>query len=189
MGKGIKTVLGIVVVLVVALLLSAWRLLRGGFSARAKPSAMETSLARHARSMMTPASAKAMKNPYSISPERLAEGREHWVDHCAQCHGLDGSGNAEIGMNLYPPAPEMRAAATQGLSDGELFHIITNGVRFTGMPAWGEHSPEETWHLVLFIRHLPALTPDELKQMQQMPKEEDEHREEHEGEHEHEHHH
>ena len=189
MGKGTKTVLGIVVVLVVALFLLAGSLLRGGFSARAKPSAMETSLARHARSMMTPASAKAMKNPYPMSPERLAEGREHWVDHCAQCHGLDGSGNAEIGQNLYPPAPDMRAASTQGLSDGELFYIITNGVRFTGMPSWGDHTPEETWNLVLFIRHLPGLTPDELKQMQQMLKEEDEHGEEHEAEHEHEHHH
>jgi mono/diheme cytochrome c family protein len=112
MGKGTKTILGIVVVLVVALLLLAWSFLRGGFSARAKPSAMETSLARHARSMMTPASAKAMKNPYPTSPERPAEGREHWADHCAQCHGLDGSGNAEIGRNLYPPAPDMRAAST-----------------------------------------------------------------------------
>jgi hypothetical protein len=59
-------------------------------------------------------------------------------------------------------------------------------VRFTGMPSWGDHTPEETWNLVLFIRHLPALTPDELKQMQQMPKE-DEHGEEHEAEHEHHH--
>ena len=189
MGKGTKTVLAIVVVLVLALLLLAWSFLRGGYSAQAKPSAMETFLARRARSMMTPASATAMKNPYAVSPERLAEGREHWADHCAQCHGLDGSGNAEIGRNLYPPAPDMRAAPTQELSDGELFYIITNGVRFTGMPAWGDHSAEETWNLVLFIRHLPALTPDELNQMQQMPKEKDEHGEEHEGGHEHEHHH
>lgn len=191
MGKGIKIAIGIAVVIALGVLLLGGSILRGGFSARAKPSAMETSLARHARSMMTPANAKAMKNPYPMSPERLAAGREHWVDHCAQCHGLDGSGNAEIGKNLYPPAPDMRAAATQGLSDGELFYIITNGVRFTGMPAWGEHhSPEETWNLVLFIRHLPAVTPDELKQMQQMPKEREED-EGHEGEHahEHEHHH
>ncbi len=185
MRLGVKLLLVIAAIIILGAALAAWSFLRGGFSARAKPSAMETSLAGHVRSMMIPASAKAMKNPYPMSPERLAQGREHWADHCAQCHGLDGSGNTEIGRNLYPPAPDMRAAATQGLSDGELFYIITNGVRFTGMPSWGDHNPEETWNLVLLIRHLPALAPDELKQMQQMPKEKDEHGEEHQGEHRH----
>ena len=189
MAKAMKVLLGILVVAVVIFLFVVWSMVRGGISARAKPSAMETFLARQARNMMIPANAKAMKNPYTMSPDRIREGREHWADHCAQCHGLDGSGNTEIGRNLYPPAPDMRAAPTQGLSDGELSYIITNGVRFTAMPSWGDHSAEETWNLVLFIRHLPTLTPDELKEMQQAPKQQGEHGEEHEGEPEHEHHH
>jgi len=61
----------------------------------------------------------------------------------------------------------MRGSSTQGLSDGELFYIIENGVRLTGMPAWGgAGKPEESWKLVQFIRHLPALTPDEAAQME-----------------------
>jgi hypothetical protein len=65
----------------------------------------------------------------------------------------------------------MRLSATQNLSDGELFYIIENGVRLTGMPGWstGTASGEEsTWHLVHFIRHLPRLTADELEGMEEL---------------------
>jgi hypothetical protein len=63
----------------------------------------------------------------------------------------------------------MREAQTQQRADGELFYIVSKGVRLTGMPAWeGEDSPEEIWDLVSFIRHLPQLTLEELKQMKEM---------------------
>lgn len=144
-------------------------LARHGFSAKEKPSRFEEFLARHARKIATPAEAKTLQNPQPLTPASLAAAREHWVDHCASCHALDGSGNAALGRNLYPPAPDMREAYVQNLSDGELYYIITNGVRFTGMPAWGgEHTPEETWQLVSFIRRLPTLSPEELKLMEEL---------------------
>jgi hypothetical protein len=75
----------------------------------------------------------------------------------------------------------MRTADTQSLSDGELFFIIEHGVRFTGMPAWGNDSPESEaagWQLVHFIRHLPKLTPEEIAEMESLnPKSPDEIRE------------
>jgi len=138
--------------------LGLW-MVQHGFSAREKPSRLEEFLARHARKIATPAGTKALKNPYPVTPESLRAAQGHWVNHCAPCHGLDGRGNTPLGQNMYPKAPDMRDAATQGLSDGELYYIISNGVRFTGMPAWGsEHSPEETWQLVSFIRRLPHPT-------------------------------
>ena len=141
---------------------------RHGFSAREKPSRLEEFLARHARKIATPAGARELKNPFPITAESEAAARAHWADHCASCHALDGSGNTVIGRNLYPPAPDMKDTQTQELTDGELFYIISNGVRFTGMPAWGgEDSPEEIWQLVSFIRRLPTLTPEELKEMEQ----------------------
>ena len=144
---------------------------RHGFSAREKPTWVEEYFARHARKIATPSGARALKNPYPLTPERLISARAHWVDHCATCHALDGSGNTALGKNMYPPAPDMRDATTQSLTDGELFYIISNGVRFTGMPAWGgEHSPEDTWELVSFIRRLLALTPEELKQLEELAK-------------------
>jgi mono/diheme cytochrome c family protein len=145
--------------------ISIWR---HGFSARENPSRVEAFLARHARRIATPAGAKGLKNPYQGTPESLAEAREHFVEHCATCHGLDGRGDTPIGRNLYPKAPNMTDAETQRLTDGELFYIISNGVRFTGMPAWGsEDSPQSIWELVAFIRRLPQLTPEELRLMQE----------------------
>ncbi len=142
---------------------------RYGFSAREKPSRFEQFLARHARKIATPAGAKELKNPHAVTPESMAAARAHWVDHCATCHALNGNGNSVLGRNLYPPAADMRQAYVQDLTDGELYYIISNGVRFTGMPAWGgEHSPEETWQLVSFLRRLPMLSPEELKEMEEL---------------------
>ena len=96
----------------------------------------------------------------------LAEGQEHFGAHCAFCHGRDGRGDTRIGRNLYPKPPDLRAPGTQSLSDGELFYIIQNGVRFTGMPAFAEsHSDTDSWELVRFLRQLPELTPAELAEM------------------------
>lgn len=146
----------------------AYALFTHGFSAREKPSLVETYFARHARRIATPAGARELKNPVPATPESMAEAQEHWVAHCSSCHGIDGRGDTTIGRNLYPKAPDMRDAETQRLSDGELYYIISNGVRFTGMPAWGdEDSPESIWALVAFIRRLPHLTPEEIQSMQQ----------------------
>jgi mono/diheme cytochrome c family protein len=92
---------------------------------------------------------------------------EHFADHCATCHANDGSGKTEIGQNLYPKAPDMRQPETQNLTDGQLYYIIHNGIRLTGMPAWGAPGgDDDSWKLVLFIRHLPRMNPEEIKEME-----------------------
>jgi mono/diheme cytochrome c family protein len=139
-----------------------------GFSAKAEPSALEVAMARYARHLAIPYARRNAANPIPAGPEVLAEGLRHFADHCATCHANDGSGDTTIGKNVYPKAPDLRKAETQSLSDGELFFIIHNGIRFTGMPAWGKGEPEkdlDSWKLVHFIRHLPKLTPEELEEM------------------------
>jgi len=166
-------VLGALVALPVALLL------RGGTSARSDPGAAEVAVARWLRSALIPGGAKEARNPLAASPRLLAEGRAHFADHCASCHANDGTGDTSLGRGLYPRAPDMRRAATQDLTDGELFYIIENGVRLTGMPAWGgAGKPEESWKLVLFIRHLPTMGPEEVVEMEKLnPKSPEEWRE------------
>jgi len=155
------TVLVLFIVIAALIGLAIW-FQRHGFSAREEPAWYEKMLARHARRIATPAGAKELKNPHPLTDEGLVEAREHWVTHCSTCHALDGSGNTTIGRNLYPKAPDMRDLDTQKLTDGEMFYIISNGVRFTGMPAWGgEDSPQSIWQLVGYIRRLPALSPEE----------------------------
>src|SRR5262250_682759 len=127
-----------------------------GVSARATPTRLEAFVARNARHLAIPANARQAQNPVLDSPEGQREGRLHFADHCAVCHGNDGSGDTPIGNGLYPKPPDLRRPETQRLSDGELFWIIENGVRFTGMPAFSGHggAEEDSWRLVNFIRHL-----------------------------------
>ena len=142
-----------------------------GISARPDPGRIETTVARSLRQMAIPAADRNRSNPVPASPDAIAQGMAHYADHCANCHANDGSGNTEMGRGLYPKAPDMRLAPTQSLTDGELFYIIENGVRLTGMAAWGNGTPEgveQSWHLVHFIRQLPRLTPEQIGEMQEM---------------------
>jgi mono/diheme cytochrome c family protein len=139
-----------------------------GLSTRADAGDFETSMARRARLFAIPPGARTRQNPIPSSTDALADGMAHYADHCASCHANDGSGNTEMGRGLFPKAPDMRLAATQQMSDGELFYVIEHGIRFTGMPAWstGTTSGEEsTWRLVHFLRHLPKLSESELEAM------------------------
>jgi mono/diheme cytochrome c family protein len=179
--------LGILFVFVVAIV-TGLALIRQsrGFSTREQATPMERWVARKAREIAMPADAKSRRNPVANSLEVIADGRAHWADHCASCHANDGSGETVVGKNLYPPAPDMRLPATQQLTDGELFYIIQNGIRLTGMPAWGtgsDHDEEDSWKLVHFIRHLPQVTLEEKKAMEKLnPKSPDDLREEEEEE-------
>jgi len=156
-------------------------LLRGGISAKVEPTHAEAVIARKLRSLGIPGGYRRLSNPLSISKEVIEAGRAHFADHCAVCHANDGSGQTQMGRNLYPRAPDLRLAQTQQLGDGELFYIIENGVRLTGMPGWGDGTEEgrrASWHLVHFIRHLSRLTPREKLEMEQInPKSPEEWRE------------
>jgi mono/diheme cytochrome c family protein len=149
-----------------------WYVRERGFSARAEPAAFEEFVAKRLRHLSVPAKDRQMQNPLAAGAEVLADGRAHFADHCAICHGNDGRGETEIGTGLYPKAPNMREDDTQKLTDGELFYIIKNGVRFTGMPAWGDpestSDDESNWKLVHFIRHLPKLTSAEIQEMERL---------------------
>ena len=139
-------------------------LIHRGFRATNQPSNFETAVARGVRNLAIPHRARDERNPLKATPEALRESRQHFTARCATCHGNDGSGVTQMGRSLYPRVPDLRAAATQDLSDGTLHYIIENGVELTGMPAWDSHQegPDESWKLVLFIRSLRPLTNEEM---------------------------
>lgn len=122
------------------------------------------------------------KNPRPASPEVLAEGLAHYRENCLVCHGAPGVELSEIGKGLNPAAPNLAHRGTQHESDGELYWTIREGIRMTGMPAFGPtHSSDEIWTLVTFVRHLPQLTEAEIKALKQEAREEEEHHHEHEA--------
>lgn len=141
-------------------LLAAFGFLRSGVSARPEPSQVEAWLARTARNLAIPAAARARANPLPADAQGVADAGEHFLEHCAGCHGEDGRGDTEMGRALSPRAPDLTSEGTQSLSDGALFWIVENGIRLTGMPGFGTESPEDdahAWALVHWIRRLPTL--------------------------------
>jgi mono/diheme cytochrome c family protein len=162
----------VLALILLGLLITAMYMLGRGFSAKEEPTRAEAFVARQLRRLAMPAGSHQLANPVKAGPEVLSRAMEHFADHCASCHGNDGRGMTLIGRGLYPKAPDMTQPATQELTDGEIYYIIENGVRFTGMPGFGEDpgnaDDTETWDLVHFIRHLPNITDEELAQMKKM---------------------
>lgn len=176
-----RVVLAVIVVTLIAVGIFLVQTLRYGFSAHDEPTALEATMAAMMRHYSAPADLRNAKNPLPATAEILAEGRAHFADHCATCHGNDGKGKTEMGPRFYPKVPDMSLQPTQSQTDGELFATIENGVRMTGMPGWGDGSAASargSWALVAFIRHLPNITPDELAEMEKLnPKSPDERQE------------
>jgi mono/diheme cytochrome c family protein len=166
----LKTIVLLIVLGVVVAAVAVWYVQRNGLSARAEPTALETAVALRLRHLAIPADQRDRKNPLPPTAENLRGGMEHFADHCALCHSNTGVGDTALARGLYPHPPILREARTQSLSDGEMFSIIQNGIRFTGMPAFGdgEHSEEDSWRLVLFIRHLPNQTKEEIAVMEKL---------------------
>lgn len=154
----------LLLLLVAIVVAGAALLIHRGFRATNQPSALETIAARAVRNYSIPDAARNETNPLEATSQNLQDGREAFLAECQTCHGHDGSGHTPVGQSLYPRVPDLRAARTQGLTDGEIHYIIENGVELTGMPAWG--NPHEVrnaggWKLVLYIRSLRALTQQE----------------------------
>jgi mono/diheme cytochrome c family protein len=142
-----------------------------GLKAGVRPGSIETAMARGVRRFAVPPADRGRPNPVSASSEAVAAGRAHFADHCASCHANDGSGDTELGRGMFPPAPDLRSNPTQQMTDGELFYVIEQGIRFTGMPAFGTGDAahaEESWQLVHFIRHLPQISESEIEQMRKL---------------------
>lgn len=172
-GGGWKATIRTVVVLIVLLSVLGgaivYSVVRRGLSAHEEPSRVEGMLARAMRRWATPQATRDRANPVPPTEALLEQALEHYADHCATCHANNGSGETTIGRGLYPRVPDMRAAATQSLTDGELFSIIEHGIRLTGMPAWGNGTAEgehDSWGLVHFVRRLPKLTDEEIERME-----------------------
>jgi len=105
------------------------------------------------------------KNPF-VDAKSVDDGLEHYRENCLFCHGAPNLAAGEIAKGLNPPAPSLTTPRIEGLSDGELFWTVKNGIRMTGMPAFApSHSDEEIWHIVAAMRLLGDLTPEQAAKL------------------------
>jgi mono/diheme cytochrome c family protein len=133
-------------------------------SANRPPGALEKRLAGFMLDHSVARRAPTIANPQGKSPDAVRGGMAHYKEMCVFCHGAPGVDASEAGEGLNPPAPDLSGNKTQARTDGQLFWIVKNGIRMTGMPAFGPtHKDEELWKMVAFLRHLPELTPEETK--------------------------
>ena len=132
------------------------------FAADRAPGPVETAVARRLVRLSIPRSERDAANPFGGDRDAWRSAADHFSEHCAVCHGVDGRGSA-IGSHMYPPVPDLASPAIQQFSDGALFSIIQNGVRWTGMPAFrSTDDADEIWKLVSFVRRVPSLTAADL---------------------------
>jgi cytochrome c len=130
-----------------------------GFDSRAEPSSLEESFAMKLHDSSIPERYEKMKNPLATQVD-LIEAGGHYEEHCAACHGDNGKGEPKFEGLMYPRPSNLLSDDTQEMTDGELYFVIKEGIRWSGMPAFGKpgDNDEHAWKIVAYVRHLPKLT-------------------------------
>lgn len=165
-----KFLMGIVFGIALVALGAAAVVYTGSFNTAATipPSRLEKRIAGFALDRSVAKRAPARTNPLPSTPETRREGLREYRSHCLVCHGAPGVDPGAIGQGLNPGAPDLSLPRVQARTDGELFWITSEGIRMTGMPAFGPtEDEEEIWHMVAAVRYLPELTDDEVAQLRE----------------------
>jgi len=146
-------VLLLILVLVVGALILAAQF---NLSAVPEPSHLEARLALNARRRII--SREVRNHPVAeipAGPDTLGSAGMTFNGDCAFCHGQDGKTPTDVGQGMYPRAPSLASPEVQQWSDAELFWIIRNGNRYTGMGGFGKSlSDQQIWELVHYVRSL-----------------------------------
>jgi mono/diheme cytochrome c family protein len=126
-----------------------------------QPSYLETVFATQAKRFLIGwRSRKGIPSPPGNLQASIEEGDKLYATDCIMCHGSDGHTPTDNGRWMYPRASDLTSRDVQGYSDRELFWIVKNGIRFTGMPAFGKvESDDHIWNLVHYVRTLRASGP------------------------------
>jgi mono/diheme cytochrome c family protein len=120
---------------------------------------MQRSVVRHAQSMSAP--------PTQLTDQQARDGLRIYKETCIYCHGAPGKDPGDIGKGLNPEPPYLPDTVERWTS-AQLFWIIKNGIKMTGMASYGAvHTDEEIWNLVAFVQRLPKMTPEQYGQMDQ----------------------
>lgn len=132
-------------------------LIRFNLSAQHDPGPIETAFSNRAKRFFVYRASRHGIPPRPTDIKTSVEnGGSHYGLDCSVCHADDGRGQREPGQWEYPRAADLTSKWVQSYSDEELFWIIQNGIRFTGMPAFAKvETPDHIWDLVNYVRTLP----------------------------------
>lgn len=145
-----------VVIPVVIIIAIAYKVLYMDISALPEPGRVETTVATRAKDWYIRRAARhAVPMPPESSALMISTGETLFGMGCANCHGQDGRKPTPIGQSMYPRVLDLSSPAVQRMSDQELFWVIKNGIRLSGMPGFGRiQSDEQIWQLTYYVRSL-----------------------------------
>jgi mono/diheme cytochrome c family protein len=107
-----------------------------------------------------PASAKKLKNPLTATEENIEAGRTLFNHNCASCHGEDGSAKTDVAGAMKVRPADLTGHAMHGITDGEIYWVIANGIKTSGMPAFRTKTrPNEQWQMALYVKRLMGERP------------------------------
>ena len=98
------------------------------------------------------------------STTRIVAGTAHFANHCQSCHSAPGVAAEDMADGMYPKPPVLTDVAKR-FTPGELFWILKNGIKMSGMPSWEDHGDDELWNAVAFLEAMPNLTEAEYSKL------------------------
>jgi len=147
-----------ILVLAVGGALAAW-LYPWRVNATDKPPTWERRLMNRLLDRIVEREAESLTSPVAVSDSALAQGLKDYRDKCAGCHG-DYKKPSDWGMNnFYPRAPQFSRRNPHD-PDNEIYWIVKNGIRYTGMAAWDKILPDDRlWKVSMFVTRMDSLPP------------------------------
>jgi len=107
----------------------------------------------------------AITVPVLTDPVMVEQGFDHYHEMCEGCHLAPGIEDSELRSGLNPQPPLLYKTVPHS-SPAELFWTVKNGIKMTGMPAWGvTHDDAKIWAIVAFLEQLPKMTPEQYQAM------------------------
>jgi mono/diheme cytochrome c family protein len=165
MKKVILTVIAVVLVEIVAVIIGAYSGIPDVSATRSEGSITDWFL-NTTKDHSISSRAANIHVPSLGDSSLIATGFEHYDEMCVTCHGAPGKNPDELALGLNPPAPDL-VTSTTDLSPAEMFVIVKNGIKMTGMPAWGTSHPDSAiWAMVAFLQRLQTLTPETYRSYQ-----------------------
>src|SRR6516164_9630758 len=156
-----RRILVVPIALALAVVLVIVGLAQTRLDALQEPGQIETFLATLVKHLLVRRSSREGIPPAPTNLQAsIEEGDKLYATDCSMCHGPDGHTPTDFGRWMYPRASDLTSPEVQQYSDHELFWIVKNGIRLSGMPAFGRvESDEHIWNLVHYLRTLPRSAP------------------------------
>jgi mono/diheme cytochrome c family protein len=147
-------ILALVIILIVAGI--AYGVLSADISALPQPGNLETRVAAAFRNWYISRGAGRLSiQPPKYDASAVSAGEGLFGMACASCHGKDGRHPTNMGKSMYPRVPDLGSPEVQKLSNGEVFWVVKNGIRLSGMPGFGNIlSNDAIWQVTYYVRTL-----------------------------------